>query len=140
MDGFSKKIAAFRVSELCNGAIHKADGRRQEPQRPFPYSRLQGFSGIVPGKARNGSAGSFVNSIVTVLFTKLLAGSWNDPQGSFQPLAPFTAYGSFRNCTRQNHGMARNHEASGFVNSAVSDNWGGVLITVLSQTHLQSCS
>ena len=52
-------------------AIHKAAGRRQErPQRPFPYSRLQGFSGIVPGKAGNGSAGSFVNSA----FTKLLYG------------------------------------------------------------------
>ena len=48
---------------------------------------------------------------VTALFTK--------PQGSFQPPAPFTAYGSFRNCTRQNHGTAGNREASGFVNSAV---------------------
>ena len=43
--------------------IHKATSQRQEhPQRPSPYSRLQGFSGIVPGKAGNGSAGSFVNS------------------------------------------------------------------------------
>ena len=33
---------------------------------------------------------------------------------------PFMAYGSFRNFTRQNHGMAGKHEASGFVNSAVS--------------------
>ena len=33
--------------------------------------------------------------------------------------APFTAYGGFRNCTRQNHGTAGNHEASGFVNSTV---------------------
>ena len=31
--------------------------------------------------------------------------------------APFTAYGSFRNCTRQNHGTAGNREAGGFVNS-----------------------
>ena len=55
--------------------IHKAAGRRQErPQRPFPYSLLQGFSGIVPGKAGNSSAGGFVNSAVTVLFTKLLYG------------------------------------------------------------------
>ena len=46
-------------------AIHKATGRRQErPQRLFPYSWLQGFSGIVPGKARNVSAGGFVNSTV----------------------------------------------------------------------------
>ena len=48
-------------------AIHKATGRRKErPQRPFPYSRLQGFSGILPGKAGNGSAGGFVNSAVKV--------------------------------------------------------------------------
>ena len=38
---------------------------------------------------------------------------------AFQLPAPFMAYGGFRNCTRQNHGTARNHEASGFVNSAV---------------------
>ena len=49
------------------------------------------------------------------------ASSWNDPQGSFQPPAPFTAYGSFRNCTRQNHGTARNPEAGGFVNSTVTE-------------------
>ena len=48
------------------------------------------------------------------------ASSWNNPQGSFQLLAPFTAYGNFRNCTRQNHGMAGNREADGFVNSAVN--------------------
>ena len=41
------------------------------------------------------------------------------PQGSFQPPATFRAYGSFRNCTRQNQGTAGNHEAGGFVNSAV---------------------
>ena len=38
---------------------------------------------------------------------------------AFQPPAPFMAYGGFRNCTRKNHGMARNHEASSFVNSTV---------------------
>ena len=46
---------------------------------------------------------------LTALFTKLPARrspSWDDPQGPFQPLAPFMAYGSFTNCTRQNHGMA----------------------------------
>ena len=32
---------------------------------------------------------------------------------------PFTAYGSFRNCTGQNYGTDRNRESSGFVNSAV---------------------
>ena len=50
--------------QLCE-SIHKAASWWQErPQRPFPYSRLQGFSGIVPGKAGNGSAGGFVNSAV----------------------------------------------------------------------------
>ena len=44
-------------------------------------------------------------SHLTALFTK--------------PLATFMAYGSFRNSTRQNHGMAGNLEAGGFVNSAV---------------------
>ena len=38
---------------------------------------------------------------------------------AFQLPAPFTAYGGFRNCSRQNHGMAGNREAGGFVNSAV---------------------
>ena len=38
---------------------------------------------------------------------------------AFQLPAPFTAYGGFRNCTRQNHGTAGNREAGGFVNSAV---------------------
>ena len=42
---------------------------------------------------------------LTALFTK--------------PSAPFMAYGSFRNCTRQNHGTAGNREAGGFVNSTV---------------------
>ena len=39
----------------------------------------------------------------------------------FQLPAPFMAYGGFRNYTRQNHGMAGNHEAGGFVNSAVNE-------------------
>ena len=51
-------------------AIHKTAGRQQErPRRLFPYSRLQGFSGIVPGEAGNGEAGNgeaggFVKSAV----------------------------------------------------------------------------
>ena len=48
------------------------------------------------------------------------ASGWNDAQMSFQPPAPFMAHGSFRNSTRQNHGMAGNREAGGFVNSAVT--------------------
>ena len=59
---------------------------------------------------------------VTALFIKLPArrsAGRNDPQISFQPLAPFMEYGSFRNCTRQNHGTAGNREAGFFVNSAV---------------------
>ena len=59
---------------------------------------------------------------LTALFTKPLARqspSRNDPQRPFQPHGPFMAYGSFRNCTRQNYGTAGNREASGFVNSSV---------------------
>ena len=59
---------------------------------------------------------------LTALFTKppvaVLPG-WTPPPGPFQLPAPFMAYGSFRNCTRQNHGTAGNREAGGFVNSAV---------------------
>ena len=65
---FSAEFAGAHQLDMCNStnsAIHKATSRRPErPQRPFPYSRLQGFSGIVPGKAGNGSAGGFVNSAV----------------------------------------------------------------------------
>ena len=61
---------------------------------------------------------SVCNSAIHKAAGRRSAGGWNDPQGSFQPLAPFTAYGSFRNCTRQNHGTAGNCEAGGFVNSA----------------------
>ena len=43
------------------------------------------------------------------------------PQGPFQPPAPFTAYGSFRNCTRQNYGTAGNCEAGSFVNNIVRE-------------------
>ena len=67
-----------------------------------------------------------MNRAVTALFTKPSVGvlpGWNHPQGPFQPLAPFTAYGSFRNCTRQNHGMAGNRKAGSIVNSAVSQKW-----------------
>ena len=60
-----------------------------------------------------------VNSAIHKAAGRCSASSWNDPQGSFQPPAPFTAYGSFRNCTRQNHGTVGNREAGGFVNSAV---------------------
>ena len=57
--------------------------------------------------------------VVTALFTKPPAGGWNNLQGSFQPPAHFKAYGSFRNCTRQNHGTTGNPEASSSVNSTV---------------------
>ena len=33
---------------------------------------------------------------------------WNNLRDPFLPAAPFTAYGSFRNCPRQNHGTAEN--------------------------------
>ena len=60
------------------------------------------------------------NSAIHKATSRRSAGSWNNPQGSFQLLAPFMAYESFRNCTRQNHGTAGNREAGGFVNSAVT--------------------
>ena len=81
--------------------------------------RLERPLGVVPTAGRMPTSG-FVNSAVTALFTKPLASGWNDRQRSFQLLAPFTAYGSFRNCTRQNHGTAGNREAGDFVNSAVT--------------------
>ena len=43
---------------------------RNDPQTPFPYSQLHGFSGIVPVKswmARNHEAGGFVNSAVSLV-------------------------------------------------------------------------
>ena len=61
-----------------------------------------------------------INSAIHKAAGRRSAGVWNDPQGSFQLPAPFMAYGSFRNCTRQNHGIARNREAGGFVNSTVT--------------------
>ena len=77
-----------------------------------------------PNNSRNSNVDcKFGTQPITALFTKPPVGvlsSWNHPQGLFQPPAPFTAYGSFRNCTRQNHGTAGNREAGGFVNSAVS--------------------
>ena len=72
---------------------------------------------------------------LTVLFTKPPVGvlpGWNHLQGLFQLPAPFTAYGSFRNCTRQNHGTATNLEASGFVNSTVTAPFKKPLSSVLS--------
>ena len=59
---------------------------------------------------------------ITALLTNppiVVLSGWSHPQGPFQPPAPFTAYGSFRNFTRQNHGMAGNREAGSFVNSTV---------------------
>ena len=54
-----------------------------------------------------------------LVVTELFTAPFTNPQRPFQLPAPFTAYGSFRNCTRQNHGTAGNREAGGFVNSAV---------------------
>ena len=42
------------------------DGSWKDPQRPFPIDEFMAFSGIVPVKVRNGSAGGFVNTIVNV--------------------------------------------------------------------------
>ena len=62
---------------------------------------------------------------LTALFTKPPVGM------TPQPPAPFMAYGSFRNCTRQNHGTAGNREAGGFVNSAVTALFAKPLSSVL---------
>ena len=60
-------------STIHKAAIHCSAGSWKVPQRPFSIDSFTTFSGIVPGKARNGSASSFVNSTVTALFTKLPA-------------------------------------------------------------------
>ena len=91
-------------------AIHKAAAHRSasgwnDPQRPFPIDSLTAFSGIVPGRAGSGSVGSFVNSAVEVQFTN------PETVPATNPI--------FRNCSGQRHETARNHEAGGFVNSAV---------------------
>ena len=111
-------------------AIHKTAGRRQEqPQRLFPYSRLQGFSGIVPGKAGNGSAGGFVNSAVRgpanssmAIYSKSKIGyvePWNDQRVTFQklpnrsyemskgPLCPNLTKNSKRKCPKLSIEMCR---------------------------------
>ena len=89
--------------------------------------RLKSYAGVFQNQAQIWGWG------FTALFTEWLASGWNDPQRSFQPLAPFTAYGSFRNCTRQNHGTAGNCEASGFVNSAVKNHCAHILKGPLDQ-------
>ena len=74
---------------------------------------------VVSGFVNNTVHSTIHNNAIHKAAGRRSAGGWNDLQGSFQLPAPFTAYGSFRNCTRQNHGTAGNREASGFVNSAV---------------------
>ena len=62
-------------------------------------------------------------SAFTALFTKLPARrspGWNYLRDPFLPAAPFMAYGTFRNCPRQNHGMAGNREAGDHVNSNIN--------------------
>ena len=88
-------------------------------ERSF-FARCPG--GWISAPYKNGFGGGSRISL-TALFTKPPARhspGRNDPQRPFQLLAPFTAFGSFRNCTRQNHGMAGNREAGGLVNSAVT--------------------
>ena len=74
--------------------------------------------------AGNREAGGFVNRAVRISLYSAIhkAGGrrLERPPGSFQLPAPFTAYRSFRNCTRQNRGTAANREVGGFVNSAVN--------------------
>ena len=59
--------AAGSLVTGCSLQNGKNAGGRNDPQTLFPYSRLHGFSGIVPVKSWNGwnrEAGGFVNSTV----------------------------------------------------------------------------
>ena len=81
---------------------------------------LWGFQELYQAKSWNGrnrEAGGFVNSAVNRAIHKATVWPAAIQNVVWRP-APFTAYGGFRNCTRQNHGTAGT-EAGGFVNSAV---------------------
>ena len=52
---------------IHKATIHCSASSWNDPQRPLPIDSFMKFSGIVPGKAGNGSASGFVNS--TVSFT-----------------------------------------------------------------------
>ena len=62
----------LRQQNKANSTIHKAivhcsASGWNDPQRPFPIDSFMAFWGIVPGKARNGSARGFVNSAVSII-------------------------------------------------------------------------
>ena len=75
---------------------HKKDGGRID----FTFLAPTSYSA-----ARSASILKGNNSAIHKAAGSRSASSWNYSQGSFQPPAPFSAYGSFRNCTRQNHGI-----------------------------------
>ena len=52
-------------SAIHKAAIHRSAGGWNDPRRLFPIDGFTAFSGIVPGKAGNGSTRGFVNSVVT---------------------------------------------------------------------------
>ena len=73
-------IREYSASATFYSAIHKAAVQRSaggwnDPQTPFPTDSFTTFSGIVPGKAGNGSAGGFVNSTVIVTNTEMCRSS-----------------------------------------------------------------
>ena len=69
---------------MAYSAIHKAAVQNDLRRSFLPAAPIDSqwtlfcSTGIVPGKAGNGSAGGFVISAVTALFTKLPAGGRND--------------------------------------------------------------
>ena len=74
---------------MINSAIHQATGLsapgRNSLQRPFSHSQLQGFfpsTGIVPVKARYGSASGLVTVLFTKLPTQLPSFNWHHSSGT----------------------------------------------------------
>ena len=59
-------------SAIHKAAVHRSAGGWNDPQRPFPIDGFMAFSGIVPGKAGNSSAGGFVNSAVNEFMYQLM--------------------------------------------------------------------
>ena len=60
------KLFCMTSSTIHKATIQRSAGSWNKPQRLFPIDGFTAFSGTVPGKARNSSAGIFVNSAVSV--------------------------------------------------------------------------
>ena len=86
----------------------------------LPFTALRDFfcsTGIVPGKAGNGFAGSFVNCTVTVLFTKPPAARMVSVGSGHQ--SPYTDYEHFSVPLEWYQSKPGSREASGMVNITV---------------------